>query len=98
MDRITTVNLRAVMARMQREMGIPDGPVWTRDERGNNRARVGALVLEPGSRTYGRAWCIAQMCNEAGGERNLLRGSTARELWDAAQAWLDGYDAAQSRN
>jgi hypothetical protein len=96
-DRITLANLRAVMSRMCRAMDIPEGPVWTRDEQGNNRARIGALILEQGSSTYGNAWKICQMCNEGGGERVLLRGSTARELWDAAQAWLAGYDAAHAR-
>ena len=97
MERITERNLRAVMARMARAMEIPEGPVWTRDDNGHNHARIGALVLQPGSRTYGNAWTIAQITNEGGGERTLLRGSTARELWDAAQAWLDGYDAARNR-
>lgn len=95
MERITKKNLRAVMARMSREMGIPDGPVWSRDDNGNNVARVGALILEPGSKTYGNSWCISQMMNECGGERVLLRGSTARELWDAAQAWLRGFEYAK---
>ena len=93
-DRITLTNLNAVISRMCRAMDIPEGPIWSRDEHGNNRARVGALMLEQGSRTNGIGWKIVQMCNEAGGERTLLRGCTARELWDAAQAWLDGYDAA----
>ena len=97
MERITERNLRAVMSRMASAMELPEGPVWTRDENGHNRARVGALVLQPGSRTYGNAWTIAQICNESGGERTLLRGSTARELWDAAQAWLAGYEAAKTR-
>jgi len=95
MERITESNLRAVMGRMARELGVGEGPVWSRDDSGQNRARVGALVLQPGSRTYGNAWTIAQICNEGGGERTLLRGSTARELWDAAQAWLDGYSFAK---
>jgi hypothetical protein len=96
-DRITETNLRAVIGRMCRAMDIPEGPAWTRDEKGNNRARVGALLLEPGSKINGIGWKIAQMCNESGGERTLLQGCTARELWDAAQAWLDGYDAAERR-
>ena len=94
-ERITLANLNAVMGRMCRAMDIPEGPIWSRDEHGNNRARVGALMLEQGSKTYGIGWKIVQMANESGGERTLLRGCTARELWDAAQAWLDGYDAAK---
>ena len=95
MERITEKMLTGVMLRMQRAMEIPEGPVWTRDESGKNRARVGALVLHPGSKTYGNAWAISQIVNESGGERTLLRGSTARELWDAAQGWLAGFDAAK---
>ena len=97
-NRITEFNLRAVMARMSDALGAPTGPVWTRDADGNNRATVGALVLQPGSRTYGNAWTIAQICNESGGERTLLRGTTARELWDAAQAWLAGASAMRPGN
>ena len=94
-DRITLSNLRAVMARMSSALGDPGGPVWSRDANGHNVARVGALVLEQGSATCGIAWKICQMCNEGGGERVLLRGCTARELWDAAQAWLEGFSAAR---
>jgi hypothetical protein len=96
-NRITESDLRAVISRMCRAMDIPDGPVWERDENGNNRARVGALLLESGSQTCGINWKICQMCNEGGGERILLRGVTARELYDAAQNWLAGYDYAQER-
>lgn len=95
MGRITEKMLHGVMGRMARAMDIPDGPVWSRDESGKNSARVGALVLRPGSRTYGNAWAISQIVNDGGGERTLLRGSTARELWDAAQGWLAGYDATR---
>ncbi len=95
MSRITESNLRAVMSRMCRAMEIEEGPAWQPDDTGRMRARIGALVLQTGSKTYGNAWTIAQISNDAGGERTLLRGSTARELWDAAQAWLDGYDAAK---
>ena len=95
MERITEKMLNGVMGRMARAMDIPEGPVWSRDETGHNRARIGALVLHPGSKTYGNAWAISQIVNESGGERTLLRGSTARELWDAAQGWLAGYEYAK---
>lgn len=95
MERINRTNLNALVERMQREMGIPPGPVWSRDASGNNVARVGAIMLEPGSRPNGISWKIVQMCNEGGGERILIRGCTAQELWDAAQAWLDGFEYAR---
>lgn len=96
-ERITLQNLNALLARMQRSIGGPAGPVWTRDAQGNNRARIGALMLEQGSKTNGIGWKFVQIVNESGGQRTLIRGSTARELWDAAQAWLDGFDAAAAQ-
>jgi len=95
MERITQSNLRALVSRMSRAMGVPDGPVWTRDESGQNRATVGVLILEPGSQANGISWAIAQVMNDAGGQRTITRGSTARELWDVTQAWLAGYEFAQ---
>ena len=96
MDRITTTNLRGLLGRMTRTMGAPAGPVWTPREDGKgSRATVGALLLQSGSRTYGNAWTIAQIMNESGGERTVLCGSTARELWDVAQAWLDGWEPCE---
>jgi hypothetical protein len=95
MERITQNNLRVLVARMSRSMGVPDGPVWTRDADGRNRATVGVLRLEPGSQANGISWAIAQIMNDAGGQRTITRGSTARELWDVTQAWLEGYDFAK---
>jgi hypothetical protein len=95
MDRITEKQLLAAIGVMGAMMDIPSGPVWTRDEKGNNRARVGALVLNTGSKLYGNAWCVAQIANESGGERTLLRASTKRELWDAIYSWREGYDHAK---
>lgn len=92
-SRITIGDLTAVMHRMERSLGIATGPTWTRDEAGHMKARVGALVLQRGSRTYGNAWAISQLMNEGGGEKTIVRGSTARELFDAAYNWLSGFDA-----
>jgi hypothetical protein len=96
-EKITLQNLNALLARMQRSMGDPGGPVWTRDASGQNRARAGALMLEQGSKAYGIGWKFVQVVGESGDQRTLIRGSTARELWDAAQAWLDGFDAAAAQ-
>jgi hypothetical protein len=76
---------------------VPEGPVWTRDENGNSRATVGALVLQPGSKTYGNAWAISQIVNDGGGESTLLRAVTAAELFYAAHAWIRGFEAAQRK-
>jgi hypothetical protein len=96
MERITIKQLETLMGYMGNAMDIPHGPVWTRSEDGKrNTARIGALKLQQGSRTYGNAWTISQIVNDAGGESTLLRGSTARELYDAMQAWLHGYSHAK---
>ena len=97
MERITAKMLRGLMGRMARTTGAPTGPVWTKAPNGETRSTVGALVLQEGSRYYGNAWTISEIMNTAGGERVIVRGSTARGLWDAAQAWLDGYDSAAER-
>lgn len=94
MERITTKNLQAAVGVMARMMDLPAGPIWTRRADGSNVATVGVLLLNVGSKTYGNAWGVAQICNEAGGERTLLRASTARELWEAIHAWRAGYDYA----
>lgn len=97
MRRITQNDLRGVVARMARLLNSGDGPAWSRDENGRNRARVGALLLNTGSKTNGISWGIAQIMNESGGERTLVRGSTARELYNAAQEWISGYYAAKEQ-
>jgi hypothetical protein len=96
-EKITLQNLNALLGRMQRSIGDPGTPIWTRDAAGKNRARVGALALEQGSKVNGIGWRFVQIANESGGQRTLIRGRTARELWDAAQAWLDGFDAAAAQ-
>ena len=81
---------------MARALGIdPDAPVWTRDGQNNNRATIGAVFYTPGSTTNGIAHGIAQIVNEAGGQRTLLRARTARELVPLIHAWLDGFSACE---
>ena len=93
MTRITKKDLGRLLVRMNNQTGAPKGPVWTKREDGKGmRATVGALILDQGSATYGNAWAISEITNEAGGQRSILRARTARELWDATQAWLDGYE------
>ena len=50
-ERITLTNLNAVISRMCRAMDIPEGPIWSRDEHGNNRARDVADMVETGTAT-----------------------------------------------
>jgi hypothetical protein len=80
---------------MARALGQdPDAPLWTRAADGSNVATVGAVFYTAGSTTNGIAHGIAQMVNDAGGQRTLLRARTARELIPMAHAWLDGFSAA----
>ena len=72
----------------------PDAPLWTRAADGSNVATVGAVFYTAGSTTNGIAHGIAQIVNDAGGQRTLLRARTARELLPMAHAWLDGFSAA----
>jgi hypothetical protein len=96
MERITVKNLNGVMHLMALTLGIPEGPLWTpRPDGKGSQSRIGALVLQQGSRYYGNAWAISQIMNEGGGENTLLRAHSARELFDAAHAWIAGYDAAK---
>lgn len=73
----------------------PDAPVWSRAADGGNVARVGAVFYEPGSTTNGIAHGIAQIVNDAGGQRTLLRARTAAELLPMVHAWLDGFHAGR---
>ena len=80
---------------MARALGQnPDAPVWSKTADGSNVARVGAVFYAPGSTTNGIAHGIAQIVNEAGGQRTLLRARTAGELLPMVHAWLDGFSAA----
>ena len=99
MNRITMTMLKGLLMRMSRTTGAPMGPPWVKREggKGMRAVVVGTLILEQGSATYGNSWAICELMNEAGGERVIVRGSTARELWDAAQGWLDGYEACERR-
>jgi hypothetical protein len=90
-SRVTVKDARAVTALIARAMRAPEGPLWTRDASGQNRATVGAVFLHEGSASCGVSWRIARMVNTDGGEATLVRGATCAELVDRAHAWLDGY-------
>ena len=96
-NRVTEKQLLAAMNVMAIVMGVPQGKAWQRDDTGKLCAIVGALVLNPGSQIYGNAWAVSQMVNEAGGERTLIRASTARELFDAMYIWREGFEAGSKR-
>ena len=94
MGRITIKNLTALLGVMMRELGTPEGPAYTRKD-GRNVAAVGKLLVQPGSSTYGNAWALCQIMNEQGGERDILRARSARELFSLMHAYRDGYQAAK---
>jgi hypothetical protein len=95
MTRITTNHLNGLVSRMTATIGAPQGPAWTRAANGEQRSTVGALVLNIGNSTCGVSWGIAKIINPQGGEGTLIRARTAGELWDKAQAWLDGWEACE---
>lgn len=95
--KVSAKNLENALALMARTIGAPEGPVWTRLPDGRNRSTVGALLIEPGNRTYGRQWRVCQIVNEAGGETILLSAWTAADLFNLIHAFLAGFRAAEAR-
>lgn len=95
MERITTKHLETLLQRLRRETGAPEMR-WTPRAGGKgNECPVGALFIEPGSTTYGRAWALCETVNESGAQKSILRASTARELYHLIHAYMDGMDAAR---
>lgn len=97
MERITTKHLETLLQRLRREMGAPEMKWTPRPDGKGNECPVGALFIEPGSTTYGRAWALCETINEDGAGRTILRANTARELYNMMHAYLDGRDAAWTR-
>lgn len=93
-NRITMKDLRPVLARVVRETGAPQGALWIRTG-SRNVALVGALFIEQGSTTYGRAWTLSRMANASGGQSDVLRGRTAADLYHALHAYLQGWSDAK---
>ena len=89
-NRITESNLRAVIARINRETGSPD-EAYTRLPDGTLRANVGNYHLDS---AYGGV-TLARMCNEHGGITHPLGGGycTKHELYDQLFAFIGGLDA-----
>ena len=96
-NRVTKKQLLAAMNVMAMMIDAPQGAAYQKDETGRMRAIVGALVLQPGSQLYGNAWTVGQIVNDSGGERTLIRASTARELFDAMYIWREGFEAGSKR-
>ena len=94
-NRITKRDLDATLARLLRETGRP-ALAWTprADGRGSE-CNIGALFIESGSQTYGRAWALCETMNAGGGQNAILRARTAQGLYDTMHAYLRGYEDAR---
>jgi len=94
-DRITTKDLDALLARIQRETGRP-ALEWTPREDGcGHKCDIGALFVVPGSPTYGRAWALCTTMDRSGVHRVVLRARTAAALHAAMEAYLAGWADAK---
>lgn len=87
-------DLDSLVGRINVMTGSPP-TAYTRTKAGS-RANVGHYFIGKGSKTYGRAWTLSRMMNDAGGQENILRASTAHELYLMIRAWLDGRRSVQS--
>lgn len=89
MNRIRIENLLALAETIARQTGRPIGPSCTLVD-GRNVALRGKLIIDQGSRMYGNAWTLSELVNERGGQRDLLRASSARELFELMHAYIPG--------
>lgn len=89
MERITIAQLKGLRDVMSREMDRPPfrcvGGV----------CQIGALLIEQGSRTNGITWKLAEITTLAGGENDLLKAWSSRELFNLMHAYRAGYAAAK---
>lgn len=90
--RITIKDLRAVVARINRETGSPLEP-WTRDAAGKLRANIGNYHLDCAYSGYQ----LVRMMNESGGVTTTIHGfGTARETYEKMHAFLAGLSVGKS--
>lgn len=89
MDKITIKQLEWLRDVIARELGRPQfhcvGGAW----------QLGALLIEQGSRTNGITWKLAEITTPCGGENDILRAWSARELFDLMHAYLRGIQDAR---
>ena len=90
MERITVSHLKRRIALLNDIFGYPQD-AWSgeRDSRGGLVASVGTYVLDRANGGYR----LCQMCGPNGGERDITPRGTARETYDAINAFIDGADA-----
>lgn len=89
MERITIAQLEGLRDVMSRAMERPPfhrvGGVY----------QIGALLIERGSRTNGITWKLVEITTLGGGENDLLKAWSSRELYDLMHAYRAGYAAAK---
>ena len=89
MTRITKQDLKKVLDRINKATDHKLD-AWTKDSTGRYRANVGTYVLD---------WCyggvrLSQLCNEAGGERDITGRGTKRETYERMHAFLTGLEVS----
>lgn len=76
-------DLENAFKRAAEAKGWDTGTIWSKDENGNYRSKIGVVFLEHNS-VYG--WSVGQIVNESGAERRLCDSCKASEML----AWLRG--------
>lgn len=88
MNRITNANIEHLLKAINEKTNAPMTP-WTRHDDGHLRANPGCYVLDP---AYGRVG-MNMICNESGGEKDILPSGTKSELYYQMRAFLAGLQA-----
>jgi hypothetical protein len=92
MQRITIKQLRKQAEYFNQRFGTP-AEYWNPETRTCN---AGHYSIEEGSRLYGRYWKLVQVCNDGGGQRIVLAGETARDLYYLMNAYWVGFEACRA--
>ena len=91
-NRITKTMLRNRIALLNAMFNQPNDPYTDeRDDHGRLTANAGTYVLDC---AYG-GYRLGQMC-KGGGERDITPRGTARETYDAINAFIAGVEAARA--
>ena len=89
MNRITDKHLTSVRDRIAKLLRRPESNFITKPN-GGLSAQVGSLLIESGSRTNGITWKLSEITNEGGGQHDLLRATSARDLFNMMLAFEAG--------
>lgn len=89
-NRITKKTLHARID-MLNDMFNQPRDAWTLDKNGKPASNSNVFVLDC---AYG-GYRLSRICNTGGGERDITPRGTARETYDAINAFMAGVEAAQ---